>query len=141
MIATDGCASASRLSAGAQAEPVQPGRACRRQPGQYTGYPDWLAKQSFTKAGMPDDVVNEYVQCAYKALLRHHDAARTRHARPGGARTNGMTAKELRAFERAVADRMDDGDATDHIVTTCKAPYERFLGRRRGRGRAGGLTA
>jgi len=109
----------------AEAEPVQP-EGLPATPGQYSSYDDWLAKQSFTKAGMPDDVVNAYVQCAYKAL---HDIMTPleRDMLDRAARTNGMTAKELRAFERAVADRMDDGDATEHIVATCKAPYEQFL--------------
>src|SRR5262245_27869427 len=108
-----------------EAEPVQP-EGLPATPGQYSSYDDWLAKQSFTKAGMPDDVVNAYVQCAYKAL---HDIMTPleRDMLDQAARGNGMTAKELRAFERAVADRMDDGDATEHIVATCKAPYERFL--------------
>jgi hypothetical protein len=97
----------------ATAEPVQP-----------AGLP--AAKQKFTKQGMPDAVVNDYVQCAYKALydimtpLEHQMLDQA-------ARGKGMTAIELRAFERAVADRMDDGDATAHIVAACKAPYERFL--------------
>lgn len=124
---TAGLVAALCLAASAEprAEPVQP-EGMPATPGRYAGYQDWLAKQRFTKTGMPDEVVNAYVQCAYRALydimtpLEHHmlDEA---------ARGNGMTAKELRAFERAVADRMDDGDATAHILTTCKAPYERFL--------------
>ncbi len=109
----------------AEAEPVQP-EGLPATPGQYSGYVDWLAKQSFTKAGMPDTVVNDYVQCAYKALHGIMTPLE-RDMLDQAARSNGMTAKELRAFERAVADRMDDGDATDHIVATCKAPYERFL--------------
>jgi len=109
----------------AAAEPVQP-EGLPAAPGQYTDYQDWLAKQKFTKAGMPDEVVNDYVQCAYRAL---HDIMTSleRHMLDEAARGKGMTAKELRAFERAVADRMDDGEATEHIVTVCKAPYERFL--------------
>jgi hypothetical protein len=113
------------VSAAAQAEPVQP-EGLPATPGQYTGYQDWLAKQRFTKAGMPDDVVNAYVQCAYKAL--YDIMSRLEHDMlDQAARGNGMTAKELRAFERAVADRLDDGDATAHIVAVCKEPYERFL--------------
>ena len=109
----------------AQAEPVQP-EGLPATPGQYTGYPDWLAKQKFTKTGMPDDVVNDYVQCAYKALydimtpLEHDMLDRA-------AKTNGMTATELRAFERSVADRLDDGDATEHILKVCKDSYLRFI--------------
>jgi len=109
----------------AMAEPVQP-EGLPAAPGQYSGYEDWLSKQRFTKIGMPDDVVNTYVQCAYKAL---HDLMTPleRDMLDQAARSNGMTAPELRAFERSVADRLDDGDATAHIVTVCKAPYERFL--------------
>jgi hypothetical protein len=109
----------------ATAEPVQP-EGLPAAPSQYSGYQDWLAKQKFTKPGMPDEVVNDYVQCAYRAL---HDIMTSleRQMLDEAARGSGMTAKELRAFERAVADRMDDGEATEHIVTVCKAPYERFL--------------
>jgi hypothetical protein len=109
----------------AWAEPVQP-EGLPAAPGQYSGYLDWLAKQKFTKQDMPDQVVNDYVQCAYKALydimtpLEHEMLDKA-------ARGNGMTAPELRAFERAVADRMDDGEATERILSVCKAPYERFL--------------
>jgi hypothetical protein len=109
----------------AQADPVQP-EGLPAQPGQYTGYQDWLAKTTFTKKDMPDAVVNGYVQCAYQALYDimtplEHDML------DKAARGNGMTAKELRAFERSVADRLDDGDATAHILKVCKAPYERFM--------------
>ena len=112
-------------SAAVQAAPVQP-EGLPATPGQYTGYADWLSKQTFTKEGMPDDVVNEYVQCAYKAL---HDIMSTleRDMLDEAARGNGMTATQLRAFERAVADRLDDGDATAHILEVCDASYQRFL--------------
>ena len=113
------------VSLGAAAAPVQP-EGLPAKPGQYAGYQDWLAKQRFTKDGMPDAVVNGYVQCAYGALYAimtptEHDVL------DQAARGNGMTAPELRAFERAVADRMDDGEATAHILKTCKAPYDRFM--------------
>jgi hypothetical protein len=109
----------------AMADPVQP-EGLPAAPGQYSGYLDWLAKTTFTKKDMPDEVVNDYVQCAYKALYDimtplEHDML------DKAARGNGMTAPELRAFERAVADRMDDGEATERILSVCKAPYERFL--------------
>ena len=120
------CLAVSWLAASAaQAEPVQP-EGLPATPGQYTSYQDWLSKQKFTKDGMPDDVVNDYVQCAYNAL---HDlmSPLERDMLDQAARTNGMTAPELRTFERTVADRLDDGDATAHIVTVCKAPYQRFL--------------
>jgi hypothetical protein len=113
------------VAAPAWAEPVQP-EGMPAKPGQYTSYEDWLSKQKFTKKDMPDDVVNAYVQCAYKALydimtpLEHEMLDKA-------ARGNGMTAPELRAFERSVADRMDDGEATERILSVCKAPYERFL--------------
>ena len=110
---------------GAIAEPVQP-EGLPATPGQYSGYEDWLAKQTFTKQGMPDAVVNEYVQCAYKALHAIMSALE-RDMLDQAARGNGMTAPQLRAFERAVADRLDDGEATEHILKTCKAPYDRFM--------------
>jgi hypothetical protein len=112
-------------SAEAQAEPVQP-VGLPATPGQYTGYQDWLAKQRFTKAGMPDDVVNTYVQCAYQAMFAMTTPTE-RDVLDGAARGNGMTAKELRAFERSVADRFDDGEVTARIVAACKEPYDRFL--------------
>jgi hypothetical protein len=113
------------LSTAAQAEPVQP-EGLPAKPGQYTSYVDWLAKQKFTKAGMPDAVVNDYVQCAYKALYdimtpTEHDVL------DQAARGSGMTAPELRAFERSVADRMDDGEATERILSVCRETYQRFL--------------
>jgi hypothetical protein len=109
----------------AAAAPVQP-EGMPAAPGQYSSYQDWLSKQTFTKAGMPDAVVNEYVQCAYQAL---HDimSALERDMLDQAARGNGMTAPQLRAFERSVADRLDDGEATEHILKTCKAPYDRFM--------------
>lgn len=113
------------LSTAAQAEPVQP-EGLPAKPGQYTSYEDWLAKQRFTKTGMPDAVVNDYVQCAYKALYdimtpTEHDVL------DQAARGNGMTAPQLRAFERSVADRMDDGEATERILSVCRETYQRFL--------------
>jgi hypothetical protein len=113
------------LAAPAEAAPVQP-EGLPATPGQYSGYEDWLSKQKFTKDGMPDGVVNDYVQCAYKALydiMTPLDHTMLDQA----AQTNGMTAKELRAFERTVADRLDDGDATAHILKVCNAQYQRFL--------------
>jgi hypothetical protein len=112
-------------SAPAEAEPVQPD-GLPATPGQYTGYQDWLTKQRFTKRGMPDEVVNTYVQCAYQAL---HDLMTPieRDMLDQAARGNGMTAKELRAFERAVADRFGAGEVSAQIVTACQEPYDRFL--------------
>jgi hypothetical protein len=109
----------------AQAEPVQP-EGLPAKPGQYSSYEDWLSKQTFTKTGMPDAVVNAYVQCAYKALYdimtpTEHDVL------DQAARGNGMTAPQLRAFERSVADRLDDGEATERILSVCRESYQRFL--------------
>ena len=117
--------SAGMVATGAAAEPVQP-EGLPASPGRYSGYQDWLAKQTFTKVGMPDDVVNDYVQCAYKALYdimtpTEHDVL------DQAARGNGMTAPELRAFERSVADRLDDGEATERILSVCRESYQRFL--------------
>ncbi|GAB2178943.1 hypothetical protein [Dongia sp. agr-C8] len=111
----------------ASAEPVQP-EGLPATPGQYSGYEDWLTKQKFTKKDMPDDVVNDYVQCAYRAVYEVTTPTE-RDVLDQAARGNGMTAPELRAFERAVARRFDSGTATvtAHILATCKAPYERFL--------------
>jgi hypothetical protein len=116
---------ACTIATGATAEPVQP-EGLPATPGQYSGYADWLAKQKFTKAGMPDEVVNGYVQCAYKALYdimtpTEHDVL------DKAARGNGMTAPELRAFERSVADRLDDGEATERILSVCRDSYQQFL--------------
>ncbi|WP_395021614.1 hypothetical protein [Dongia sp.] len=111
----------------AWAEPVQP-EGMPAKPGEYTGYEDWLAKQKFTKKDMPDAVVNDYVQCAYRAVYAVTTPTE-RDVLDQAARSNGMTAPELRAFERAVARRYDSGAATvtAHILKTCKAPYEHFL--------------
>jgi hypothetical protein len=116
---------AASAAAEAQSTRVQP-EGIPAAPGQYTDYQDWLSKQTFTKTGMPDDVVNEYVHCAYQALYEKTTPTE-RDVLDGAARGNGMTTIALRAFERAVADRFDDGEITAHIVKTCKAPYERFL--------------
>jgi hypothetical protein len=114
-------------ASGAWAEPVQP-EGMPAAPGQYSSYEDWLAKQKFTKKDMPDDVVNDYVQCAYRAVYAVTTPTE-RDVLDQAARGNGMTATELRAFERAVARRYDSGTATvtAHILATCKEPYEQFL--------------
>jgi len=111
----------------AEAAPVQP-EGMPAVPGQYVSYQDWLAKQTFTKTGMPDGVVNDYVQCAYQALY-DLTTPTERDVLDQAARSHGMTAPELRAFERAVARRYDGGSATAtaHILKICKAAYDRFI--------------
>jgi len=111
----------------AEAAPVQPA-GLPATPGQYASYQDWLAKQKFSKTGMPDDVVNDYVRCAYQALYELTTPTE-RDVLDQAARSHGTTAPELRAFERAVARRYDSGTATAtaHILKTCKAEHDRFI--------------
>lgn len=95
------------------------------KPGQYAGFLDWAAQQSFSRVDAPDDVVNDYAQCWAKALYGIMSGTE-RDVIDIAARTTGMTADELDTFTRNVARRMARGEYDERILAVCQAQWDKY---------------
>jgi len=122
-----GVAACLLASTAAQAEKarVQP-EGMPVTPGQYTGFLDWAAKQHFTKAGTPNDVVNDYIHCTYRAWYDLSTPVE-REVIDQAARTNGMTSGAFNAYFRGVAGRFNPWEAVARVMNACKPEGDRYM--------------
>jgi hypothetical protein len=96
------------------------------KPGQYTSFLDWVSKQHFTKAGTPNDVVDNYVQCTYRVWY-NLSTPTERDVIDQAARGDGMNPGAFNAYFRDVAGRFAPWAAQARVMKACKPEGDRYI--------------